>query len=60
MYESITANIMGKDVKETIAFYETALGFQKVVSVPEEGKVLNLRSLSEIMYLSCFRSRTIY
>lgn len=46
MYESITANIMVKDVKETIAFYETVLGFQKVVSVPEDGEVLNFAILA--------------
>ncbi len=41
MYESITANIMVKNVKETVKFYEEKLGFQKVLSVPEEGEKLN-------------------
>ncbi len=41
MYETITTNIMVKNVKETIKFYEEKLGFKKVVSVPEEGEILN-------------------
>ena len=41
MYESITTNIMVKNVKETVKFYEEKLGFQKVLSVPEEGEKLN-------------------
>ena len=45
MYETITTNIMVKNVKETIQFYEVKLGFQKVLSVPEEGEVLNFAIL---------------
>ena len=45
MYETITTNIMVKNVKETIKFYEEKLGFQKVLSVPEEGEVLNFAIL---------------
>ena len=45
MYETITTNIMVKNVKETIQFYEQKLGFQKVLSVPEEGEVLNFAIL---------------
>lgn len=45
MYETVTANIMVKNVKETIAFYEEKLGFQKVLSVPESGDVLNFAIL---------------
>lgn len=45
MYETATTNIMVKDVKETIAFYEEVLGFQKVLSVPEDGDVLNFAIL---------------
>ncbi len=41
MYETITTNIMVKDVKETIKFYEEKLEFQKIISVPEDGEVLN-------------------
>ena len=41
MYESVITNIMVKNVKETIQFYEEKLGFQKVLSVPEKGEVLN-------------------
>ena len=40
MLETITANIMVKNVKETIEFYEEKLGFTKVLSVPEEGETL--------------------
>ena len=39
MYESITTNIMVKNVKETIQFYEEKLGFKKILSVPEEGEI---------------------
>lgn len=45
MYEAVTTNIMVKNVKETIAFYEEKLGFQKVLSVPESGDVLNFAIL---------------
>lgn len=40
MYETITTNIMVKNVNETIKFYEEKLGFSKVLSVPEEGENL--------------------
>jgi uncharacterized glyoxalase superfamily protein PhnB len=45
MYKTITTNIMVKNVKETIKFYEEKLGFQKIVSVPEEGEILNFAIL---------------
>lgn len=45
MYETVTTNIMVKNVKETIAFYEEVLGFQKVLSVPEDRDVLNFAIL---------------
>ena len=38
---------MVKNVKETIEFYETILGFQKVLSVPEEGEILNFAILAK-------------
>lgn len=47
MYETITTNIMVKNVKETIKFYEGKLGFQKVLSVPEEGEILNFAILNK-------------
>lgn len=47
MYETITTNIMVANVKETIKFYEEKLGFQKVVSVPEKGEVLNFAILNK-------------
>ncbi len=46
MYETITTNIMVKNVKETIKFYEEKLGFKKVLSVPEEGEVFNFAILN--------------
>ena len=41
MYESITTNIMVKIVKDTVHFYESKLGFQTILSVPESGEILN-------------------
>lgn len=41
MYETITTNIMVENVRETIEFYQSQLGFQKVLSVPEDGSSLN-------------------
>lgn len=38
---------MVKNVKETIQFYEEKLGFQKILSVPEEGETLNFAILSK-------------
>ena len=47
MYQSITTNIMVKNVKETIKFYEEKLGFQKVLSIPEEGEILNFAIIAK-------------
>lgn len=47
MYETITTNIMVKDVKETICFYEEKLGFKKVLSVPEEGEVFDFAIINK-------------
>ncbi|NBJ65314.1 bleomycin resistance family protein [bacterium c-19] len=47
MYETVTTNIMVRNVKETIAFYENVLGFQKVLSVPDDGEVLNFAILAK-------------
>lgn len=47
MYETITTNIMVKDVKETIKFYEEKLGFQKVLSVPDDGEKLDFAILTK-------------
>lgn len=41
MYETITTNIMVENVKETIEFYQSQLGFQKVLSVPEDDSRLD-------------------
>ena len=45
MYE--TTNIMVKNVKETIKFYEEKLGFQKVLSVPENGEKLDFAIIAK-------------
>ena len=47
MYETITTNIMVKNIKETIKFYEEKLGFKKVLTVPEEGETLNFAILNK-------------
>lgn len=47
MYETVTTNIMVKNVKETIQFYEEKLGFQKILSVPEQGESLNFAILNK-------------
>ena len=47
MYETITTNIMVKNVKETVKFYEEKLGFQKILSVPEEAEILNFAILNK-------------
>ena len=47
MYETITTNIMVKNVKDTIKFYEENLGFQKVLTVPEEGESLDFAILNK-------------
>ena len=47
MYETITTNIMVKNVKETIKFYEEKLGFKKILRVPEEGETLNFAILNK-------------
>ena len=44
---NITTNIMVKNVKQTIEFYENKLGFQKVLSVPEEGEVLDFAIMNK-------------
>ncbi len=48
MYETITVNIMVKNVKETMKFYEEKLGFQIIESVPKDGEILNFVSLHRI------------
>ena len=50
MYVTITTNIMVNNVKETIKFYVENLGFQKVLSVPEDGDILNFAILSKALY----------
>ncbi len=59
MYETITTNIMVKNVKETIKFYEEKLGFQKVLSVPENGEKLDFAIIAKDKISSCFKNRRI-
>lgn len=47
MYETITTNIMVKNVKETVKFYEEKLGFRKILSVPKEAEILNFAILNK-------------
>lgn len=47
MYKTITINIMVKNVRDTIEFYEEKLGFKKVLSVPEDGDELNFAILNK-------------
>lgn len=41
MFKAMTLNIMVKNVAETLKFYEDKLGFEKVLSVPEEAEKLD-------------------
>jgi len=47
MYETITTNIMVKDVKETIRFYEEKLQFKTILTVPNEGEILNFAIINK-------------
>ncbi len=57
MYETITTNIMVKNVKETIEFYEKKLGFKNVLSVPENGEILNFAILNKDNISIMFQER---
>ncbi len=41
MYETITPNIMVENVKESIEYYKSILGFEVLITVPEEGENLD-------------------
>lgn len=45
MYQTITANLMVKNVKDTIEFYEQKLGFKAITTVPGDGDTLNFAIL---------------
>lgn len=47
MYKNVTINIMVKNVKETIEFYESKLGFKSVLTVPENGEVFDFAIISK-------------
>lgn len=47
MYETITTNMMVENVMESIAFYKEILGFEVVVSVPNEEQGLQFAILAK-------------
>lgn len=47
MYETITTNMMVENVTESIAFYVENLGFEVVVSVPDEEQGLQFAILAK-------------
>ena len=57
MYESLTPNIMVKNVKETIKFYEEKLGFQKVLSVPESGEKFDFAMIAKDKIMIMFQEQ---
>ncbi|NIR52325.1 bleomycin resistance family protein, partial [candidate division KSB1 bacterium] len=36
-FRSLTPNVMVEDVNETVEYYKDKLGFELIMSVPEEG-----------------------
>ena len=47
MYQTITANLMVKNIKDTIEFYEDKLEFKTITTVPEGGDILNFAILGK-------------
>lgn len=47
MYQTITANLMVKNVKDTLKFYEENLGFKAITTVPGDGDTLNFAILGK-------------
>lgn len=47
MYQTITTNIMVNNVKKTVEFYESKLGFCKVLSVPDTGEIFDFAIISK-------------
>ncbi|MDE6141582.1 MAG: VOC family protein [Bacilli bacterium] len=47
MYKTITANIMVKNVQDTIEFYESKLGFQRTLTVPDSSEKLDFAILQK-------------
>ena len=39
-FETLTPNLMVEDVNQTVAYYHSVLGFEKISSVPEEGELV--------------------
>lgn len=57
MYETITPNIMVENVKETIEYYKNILGFEVLITVPEEGEELNFAIIKKDSISIMFQSR---
>jgi uncharacterized glyoxalase superfamily protein PhnB len=57
MYESVTVNIMVENVCETINFYQRLLGFEKIITVPDEGKELEFALLKKDSMQIMFQSK---
>ncbi len=58
MYKEMTPNIMVENVKETIDFYTNYLGFEIVVTVPEQGETLDFAIMKKDNISIMFESRT--
>ena len=57
MYKSITPNIMVENVKETIEFYTKILGFELVLTVPEQSEILNFAIVKKDSITLMFESK---
>lgn len=58
MYETITTNIMVENVSETIEFYQSVLGFDIVLTVPETEGVKDFAILKKDSISIMFQSKT--
>ena len=47
MFNKLTPNMMVKDVRETIAFYQEVLGFEFVMAVPKDGQEVSMEMPQE-------------
>lgn len=58
MYKEITPNIMVENVKETLDFYKDYLGFEVVLTVPEQGETLDFAIVRKDEISIMFESKT--
>lgn len=58
MYETITPNIMVENVKESIEYYKNILGFEVLITVPEEGANLNFAIIKKDNISIMLQSKT--